>query len=121
MHNITLQNITSQDRMRRDLVIEERLDGEKICARSEKHFTYIINNRHHILNPAFGLKYEKSEKALNRPATARHFYIIRKYNTKEQKAEYEFKTSSNLYIVSGRDIFYVTLFYTLTLDIINSG
>ena len=118
MHEIMLQNITSQDRRRRDLVIQEHLAQAGVCADSEKHFTYIIRSRRHLLNP-FNLKLVKFGKAVTQPTKQRHFYITRRYDTKKSKAEFTFTTSSDLYVVAGLDVFYVTLIYSVRLDIKN--
>lgn len=113
MHEIVLQNITTQDKKRRDLVIEERLERQGVCAASEKHFTYLIRSRKNLFDPS-NCKFADPPKPQIRP---HHYYIRRSYDTAKSKGEYSFTTKADLYIVAGVEVFYVTIIYSIKVDI----
>ncbi len=118
MHQIMLQNITSQDKRRRDIVVQEHLEGAGVCASSEKHFSYIIRGRRHLPNQ-LNIQVTKFGNCKPDPQKPRHFYITRRYDTKSEKGEFTFSTTGDLYIVVGLEIFYVTIIYSIKVDIAN--
>jgi len=104
MRELLFKNITSGNKKRKDLYVSETINRDGVTTTTQRHSTYILGacNKFKTLEE---LSEWKSIVGVN--ANKRHIFIIKKRDTKLNKAIFICDVVGRCYAVSGFDIYSV--------------
>ena len=106
MRDILYQNLTSDDKRRRDLFVQEMFEKNGIISCTQKKATYIIKKRVPFEDIANIDEWIKRQNQANGPAQ-RQIYILKTFNSKRAEEGFTCKIVGSLYAVADNNLYHI--------------
>lgn len=120
MRDILYQNLTSIDKRRRDLFIQELVEKDGFLTCTQKRATYLIKAQTPFKDITSMQEWVNSQNE-KKPATPRHIYIIRRHNTKLGEDRLICKVVGTLYIVANCVLYHVIYTHVVKIDFMKTN
>lgn len=112
MRELMFKNLTSIDKKRKDIFITETIEKGGIRTITQRHSTYIINNRNSFSDHKELKEWQKVVSVHNR----RHIFIFKKRDTKEKKDIFICDVVGKFYAVVKNSVYSVAFKHSFEID-----
>ncbi len=119
MREIVAKNITSKDRLKKDVSIFEILQKDGIVAKLKKRFLYFVMDVVEVKDP-LGIDSLLEERQLASNTQPPHRSILRLHDTKEGKDVFLYKAMGDLYVVLNNKVFFIRLLHYTRMEFIRN-
>lgn len=120
MRELVFKTLTSLDKNKRDIFIQETLEKEGMRAKVERHCRYFILSHAHVEDPN-DLEQLAKLKNANLPYQKRHYFILKTHDAQLGEDGLLCKVAGSFYVVSGTEVYCIVFVHSYKIKFSNAN
>lgn len=114
MRDMLFKNMTSLDHHKRDVILSEAFTNNGVEVKTQKHFTYSIDDYVSLSSPQQLETWLK--KYAGQGPRLRDLSVLKSYDSKAGEEKFEVQITGNIYVLREQDIFNVNFTQIFKVD-----